>query len=286
VTEPALHVVVVAYRAAAELDRCLAALEGAVPLTVVDNSSAEDVRSVAARRGARYLDARANLGFAGGVNVALRALAAEPPGAVLLLNPDAVLPRHGLAELAAFPLRAGSERVAAVSPRLVDRDGVSQRVVWPFPSPARAWLDALGLGRIPARQTFVVGTALLLRWAAVAEVGPLDERFFLYAEETDWQRRALARGWTSAVCTEAVAEHVGGGTSDDSRRQEALFHAAHEIYVRKWYGRAGWLSYRAAVCLGAVARALVLTGERRAGAGRRALLYVRGPRRCAALAET
>jgi GT2 family glycosyltransferase len=173
-------------------------------------------------------------------------------------------------------------RVAAVAPRLVG-GGTEQRVVWPFPTPARMCAEAAGLGRLPARRTFVVGAVVLLRREAIEDVGPFDERFFLYAEEADWQRRALARGWTSAVCADAVAEHVGGGASTSERTRETLFHAAQETYIRKWYGPAGWFLYRIAACSGAAARAVVLGGERRKEAARRLFLYLRGPRHCAAL---
>jgi hypothetical protein len=81
-----------------------------------------------------------------------------------------------------------------------------------------------------------------------------------------------------------VAVHHGAGSSDDPRRREALFHAAQETYIRKWYGRRCWWAYRAAACAGAIARALTLSGDRRAEAARRARLYARGPRRSAGLA--
>ena len=35
----------------------------------------------------------------------------------------------------------------------------------------------------PARETFLIGAVLLLRAEALDDVGPFDERFFLYAEE-------------------------------------------------------------------------------------------------------
>jgi GT2 family glycosyltransferase len=281
-SERPLHAVVVAYHAPEELDECLRALEGELGVTVVDNSSSPAVREVARRRRADYVDAGWNSGFAAGANLALARLAGGGPADVLLLNPDAVLTPDNLRALGAFLHRPGNGRLAAVSPRLVDPKGSEQRVAWPFPSPARAWLEALGLGRLPARRTYAIGAVLALRWEALREVGLFDERFFLYAEEADWQRRASALGWSSGVCAGAFASHVGAGTSSDPRRREVLFHAAHETYVRKWFGASGWLVYRSAACLGATARALVLGGERRAEAARRARLYLRGPRRCAA----
>ena len=277
-----VHAIVVAYHAVAELDRCLAALEHEVEVTVVDNSSSAEVGEVAIRRNAEYLDAGRNLGFGPGVNLALRRLVDGPPRDILLLNPDAALAPPDLRALTDFLHDSANASVAAVSPRLVGPGGREQRVAWPFPTPGRAWAEAVGLGRPSADDTFVVGSVLLLRWEALLEVGLFDERFFLYAEEADWQRRAAALGWTSAMYADAAAEHRGAGTSDDPRRREALFHAAQETYIRKWGGRSGWWLYRCAALLGAGIRALVLVGDRRSEAARRALLYLRGPRRCAA----
>ncbi len=276
----AVHVVVVAYGHSEALDAALEPLAGRVPVTVVDNSSSQGVAAVVARQGAEYLDSGANRGFAAGVNIALQRLEASPPEHVLLLNPDAVIQPDDLMTLIACA--ASSDRVAAAAPRLVERDGSDERVAWPFPSPWRAWLDAFGLGRfLGFGRQFVIGAVLLIDWQAIREIGLFDERFFLYCEETDWQRRAADAGWRSAVCVEAEAVHMGAATSDDSALREALFHAAHETYIRKWFGTSGWWAFRAAAGLGAALRAVVLRGERRTLARRRAAIYVRGPRRCA-----
>lgn len=279
-SERTVHAVVVAYHAPEPLERCLAALEARLPVTVVDNSSSRDVHEVVSRHGARYIDAGANRGFAAGVNTALRELAGGSAD-VLLLNPDAELHPDGVEALADFLQQ--HERVAAVAPRIVDAAGDDQRVMWPFPTPLRACFEAVGLGRLRPRADFAIGAVLLLRSEAIREVGLFDERFFLYAEEADWQRRARNLGWTSSLCPVAVARHAGAGTSVDAVRREELFHAAQETYIRKWYGTGGWWVYRVAAVLGATARAVVLARERRTEARRRALLYLRGPRRVAAL---
>jgi GT2 family glycosyltransferase len=198
---------------------------------------------------------------------------------VLLLNPDASLAPRSLRRLEEYLHAPGNERVAAVAPRLLGPAGSDERVAWPFPTPGRMWAEAVGLGDLPARQTFVVGAVLLIRWEALQEVGLFDERFFLYAEEADWEHRAAELGWTCVVCPDALARHVGAATSSDPRRREVLFHSAQETYIRKWHGESGWLIYRLAAFTGAAARALVLRGDRRREAGRRARLYLRGPRR-------
>ncbi len=276
-----VHTVVVAYNAADKLAGCLAILGGAVPATVVDNSSSSAVMGVAVRHGAAYVDAGRNLGFAAGVNLGLSRL--NDDGAdVLLLNPDARVTPVAVHLLSSFLARPENAHIAAVSPRLRGLEGDDQQILWPFPSPGRMWAEAVGLGALPARRTFAVAAVLLLARKALDDVGRFDERFFLYAEETDWQRRADQRGWRAAVCVDAIADHEGAGTSTDTKRRAALFHAAQETYVRKWYGSSGWWSYRAAACVGAAARAVVLTGVRRREAAQRARIYFCGPVRVAA----
>jgi len=277
----AVHVVVVAYHEADRLDEALAAVGDVLPVTVVDNSQSEEVRRVCERQRARYVRTSGNLGFAAGVNVALLEILAGEPCDVLLLNPDAVLPAGAAGKLAAA-LEADA-CAGTVTPALVRPSGGPQRSLWPFPSPRQAWLEALGLARLNRGPVFAAGTVLLLRREALEDVGLFDERFFLYAEEADWQRRAHELGWHAALCPDVVATHVGGATSDDPARRERLFYAAQELYVRKWHGRRGWLLYRLAVIAGAAVRALVLPRPRRAEAGRRLLVYLRGPRRAAAV---
>jgi GT2 family glycosyltransferase len=222
---PSVEVVVVAYHAPEQLARCLASLGRELPVTVVDNSASPEVAAVAERHGATYVDCGRNLGFAAAVNVALARLAGDGTD-VLLLNPDAVVSSSKIRELARFLHAAPNGRVAAVAPRLQHAGEPEQRVTWPLPTPARMCAEAIGLGRFPTRRTFVVGAVLLLRREAIDDVGQFDERFFLYAEEADWQRRARERGWSSCVCAAVVAEHAGAGTSTSARRREALFHAA------------------------------------------------------------
>lgn len=278
-----VRAIVVAYGAADSVERCLDHLAGCVPVTIVDNSSSSDVRRAAEHHDADYIDTGRNRGFAAGVNVGLQRIRVASPSDVLLVNPDALVSPTVVDTLAETLRGTGAARIAAVAPKLVDTNGIAQRVQWPFPSPARAWLQAVGLGRLPAREHFVVGAVMLLRREAVEEVGDFDERFFLYAEEADWQRRALARNWRSAVCDDVIALHAGGGASDDPAIREALFHAGQETYIRKWYGAVGWRVYALGVIAGAVIRAVLPPRYRRVAAARRARLYLRGPRRSAGL---
>lgn len=279
-TAPGVSVVVVAYGHADDLARCLRPLAGAYPVLVVDNSRNPECAAAAAATGASYVASDRNIGFAAAVNRALETVSAAGDH-VLLLNPDAVVEPPTVARLAQVLTAPGNERVAAVAPRQVDPHGAEQRVAWPFPSPGGAWANAVGLGRHVRTWRFLVGSVLLLRHEALADVGRFDERFFLYAEESDWQWRAHRRGWTVELCADVVAHHAGAGTSTDPVVREALFHSSAEALLRKWYGPLGWHSARVATVAGALARAVWRRGEARRQELARARLYARGPHRAA-----
>jgi GT2 family glycosyltransferase len=237
-------------------------------------------RAVVERYGGIYFDPGRNLGFAAGVNYALRRR--RGGGDVLLLNPDATISPDHIARLR--ERLAEDPMLAAVAPAQFDpRDGSAARVCWPRPTPAGAWMDAVGLGSHRDPCGFVIGSVLLLRAAALDDVGLFDEQFFLYAEETDWEIRAQKRGWRIGLVAEAVAGHVGAGTGGDPIRRETHFHASHERLIRKHFGRTGWQIYRTGTLLGALIRMTVGGDTRRAGAARRFRLYRRGPCRAEAL---
>ncbi|HET8987555.1 MAG TPA: glycosyltransferase, partial [Humibacillus sp.] len=272
--ERPLEVVVVAYGQPALLARALAPLDG-LAVTVVDNSSSPEVRAVVERTRARYVDPGRNGGFAAGVNEGLRR--ADPRADVLLVNPDAVIDRPAIETLRAA--LASDGRLASVGPAQFDAAGRPSRVEWPFPSPLGTWVDAAGLGRL-RRNSYVIGSVLLLRREAIEHVGPFDdERFFLYAEETDWAYRATRLGWRHQLVDEVHVEHEGAATSTDDVRREGHFLAAHEIYLRKHHGRVGWQVSRVGNVAGSMVRAALLRGDDRRAARDRALLYMRGPAR-------
>jgi glycosyltransferase involved in cell wall biosynthesis/GT2 family glycosyltransferase len=268
-----VEIIVVAYGAPCLLRTALEAVRS-LPVTVVDNSSSSEIAALCAELGAHYVDAGKNLGFGAGVNLGL-AHRRHPGADVLLLNPDAVVSPAQIRALQAA-LQA-DPCLASIAPEQTDGAGKPARVQWPFPSPWNAWLEAIGLGRLEGGGSYVIGSVLLLRAEALAQVGGFDERFFLYAEETDWAYRAHRLGWRHTVAHGVWAVHEGAATSTDARSREAHFHASQERYLRKHYGAFGWQVARSAVWLGAVARSAVLRGACREDARRRAALYRLGP---------
>jgi GT2 family glycosyltransferase len=93
----------------------------------------------------------------------------------------------------------------------------------------------------------VTGCFCVARREAVREVGPLDERFFLYSEDVDWCMRIHAAGWDVRFCPEAEAVHVRAASSSAAPERFAveLQRASLQLY-RKHYG---WPAFTCLVAL-------------------------------------
>lgn len=270
-----LSAILVSYNSREMTLDCLRALHadlGDMPaeVWVVDNASADG--SVAAIREAfpqvQVIANERNAGFGAANNQALRQAAGEY---LLLLNTDA-FPRPGAIRALVDYLQAHPE-AGAVGPRLLNEDGTLQLSCYRFPSPARAWLENVGIAAaLPDHPTvgdyrrwphdterqvdFVIGACMLVRRAAYEQVGGFDERFFMYSEEADWQRRMRNAGWRVAFTPAAEVVHLGGasGAAEKARVNRHFFESL-DYYTWKHHGFPGLVSLRAAMTLGCAVRA-------------------------------
>ena len=99
---------------------------------------------------------------------------------------------------------------------------------------------------------------MLMRRTAIEEIGPLDERFFMYAEEMDWCRRAHEKGWTIGYDPTGVTVHVKGEiTRRHTFRMLYHFHRSMALYYLKHTSR--WNPGSVPVLIGIACRYLALT---------------------------
>lgn len=214
--------VVVTYNSARWIDRCLGSLIG-VPTIVVDNASDDATTAIVRDRhpDVRLIARSRNGGFAVAVNEGSKAALTDD---ILLLNPDAIARPGSVVILDAY-LR-DHPKVGIVAPRLLNPDGTRQNNIRTFPTPLtmlarRSPLGWTGLGRRILRNHFLhdsgsdaarpipatIGAAMLVRRAAIDDIGPMDERIFLYGEDWDWCYRVWAKGWEVHLEPAAVMEH-------------------------------------------------------------------------------
>ena len=219
-------VVVVTYNALPWLEPCLASV-GRYETVVVDHGSTDGTLELVRERfpRVRVLE-RENRGLAAGWNAGIAETSSR---FVLLLNADAWAVDDAVERIVAFA--DAHPRAAVVGPRLSNLDGSLQRSARGFPTlwrlateylflrklaPRSSALNALyagGFAHDEAREIdWVTGAVLLVRRRAVEEVGPADESFFLFSEETDWCYRFRAAGWEVWFDPGSEFQHVGGAS--------------------------------------------------------------------------
>lgn len=292
-----LAVIIVTYNSAEVVTKCLDALPaalgeiGPVRVLVVDNASQDGTLDVVTRVAphVEIVPRRSNDGFAAGVNAGL---AAVPGCDVLILNPDIRLAPGSVAALRTA-LRAPGTGI--VVPRLINASGQNYSSLRRRPTVLRAFGEAMfggtRAGWIPALGELVLepgcyqragtaewatGAAWLISSDCIRALGKLDERYFLYSEETEYMLRAADHGFTVRYQPDATAVHLGG-EQESSPRLWALSVTNRVRLHRERSGRAPALLMWLAVLLGEVLRVAGRRGSerRRHLAAVRALLRMR-----------
>jgi N-acetylglucosaminyl-diphospho-decaprenol L-rhamnosyltransferase len=266
--------VVVTYDALPWIEQCLASLDG-VETVVVDNGSRDETVSFVRERFPHvHVIQTENRGLGAGWNIGLRETSTTY---ALLLNADAWLTDGALERLLDFADSRAS--AAVVGPRLRNPDGTLQRSVRGFPTlwrlateyfflrklaPGSRALNAFyggGFDHDEVRDVEVVmGACLLLRRAAVEEVGYCDEDYFLFSEETDWCYRFHEAGWEVVFFPGAECIHVRGASHSGRLYRENL--RGHLLFLAKHRGPKVAERARRLLLVSLRVRGLIFRGER------------------------
>ncbi len=252
-----IDIIIVNYRSTDYLVRCLrsvyADLDGLQARVLVqDNDSRDHIGEAMAEFPRAVLTRnRENLGFGRAVNQALRASRGEY---VVLLNPDSYVRKGFFRESIRFMQE--NPRVAVMGPRILEENGRLQNSARAFPTPLTAlfgrssimsrWFpknpvttrNLLSLqsdGRSPMRVDWVSGACMVVRRAAIQEVGLFDERFFMYWEDADWCRRMWLGGWEVVYFPRPAVVHFVGVSSEKLITRSAYeFHKSSFSLFKKY----------------------------------------------------
>jgi len=258
-------VVIVNYRTAARTIACLHELAkeiSSVPganAVVVDNNSEdgsfESVSDCIAKMGwdwAHALAAPVNGGYAYGNNFAIRTALAStnPPKFFHLLNPDTEV-RPGALQIL-WQFLDANPRAGMAGGCFENPDGTLWRTAFRFPSILGEVNRGLRLGIVtkllrnyvvPMTMTdkieqvdWLPGASLLIRQEVFADIGLMDEHYFLYYEETDFCLAAHRAGWQCWYVPQSRVMHIAGdstGVTSRSGRPKRLPHYVHQS--RRYY---------------------------------------------------
>lgn len=297
---PRVAICVVTYNSADLIPDLVASLAAGAEgtdwtLVFADNDSSDDTLGVirACAPGAIVVENGANVGYAAGVNAAVRG--GGDQDAYLILNADVrLLPGCVVALYETL-----SPEIGIVVPQLIDAEG---ELIWSMrrePSILRAWADAtIGAeraGRYPALGEIVTdprlyrdarptdwaeGSTQLISADCWRTCGPWDGSYFLYSEETEYDLRAGDRGLATWYQPAARAQHLEGGSAGNVRQWSLLVANRVLLYGRR-HGRFATAMFWCATAAREASRALIGKKTSRAAirdlVSRRRLRQARGP---------
>jgi len=248
-TRPDLAVIIVSWNVRDLLIACLHSLFAdldrsglTAQVWVVDNASVDGTPEMVAETfpTVHLVASDENLGFARANNLALRTILCDSQFAIRnspsiwLLNPDTEVQPGATAALLDFVERTPQAGVAGA--KLLYPDGSLQHSAFRFPGLAQLLFEFLSLpprlydtslngryprhlyeGEVPFPVDHPLGAAMMVRAEAVADVGLLDEGFWMYCEEIDWCWRMREAGWRAYCVPAARVVHHAGKSSGQVR---------------------------------------------------------------------
>jgi N-acetylglucosaminyl-diphospho-decaprenol L-rhamnosyltransferase len=256
--------------------RCIESLRetryGDLEIVVVDNDSVEPPELPS---GVRLIRNKENVGFARAHNTGIAASGGDP---VVIINPDTVVESDFFELIEQF--FEENQRVGIAGPRILDSEGDLQLSarreisalsgflgrtslltrLFPNSSIVKSQFPAVTDPSHPTSVDWVSGACMVVRRDTLRNVGPLDERFFMYFEDADLCRRARAAGWLVYYLPQVEIVHQTGASSRSKPMAIWLLHKSAFLYHRK-HGAHGPLGvYSAVVLAGLALRALAKLG--------------------------
>lgn len=207
---PSVLIIILCYNGIHDTLACLESLHAVdyptskVSLLVLDNASTDSTPQVVRQRfpNVTVIENGGNLGFAGGNNVGLRYALQQGYDYALLLNNDTEVAPDFLRIL--VEAAESDPQIGVVGPTITYYERPD--LIWS----AGGWIDwrhgcvigyntnevDTGQFQAPRQVDYVTGCALLVKRKVLEQAGLLDERFFMYYEETEWCVRIGRAGFT------------------------------------------------------------------------------------------
>lgn len=254
-----LSAVIVTHNSAAHIERCLLALsagmrpDGSWEAIVVDNASRDETTAIVGERfpWVKLIRLDRNLGLAHGNNTGIR----QSRGRYLLvLNPDVSVAPDGADRMVGF--LDGHPEVGTLGCRLLYPDGRLQYSCRSFPTPLTVAVRRSLLGRVwptsgvlrrhlmmdvdhteVRRVDWLLGACLMVRRAALEDIGGFDESYRLYCEDVDLCFRLWEHGWEVVYYPEARAEHAYARESARSGVSRRTLEHVRSMWIYLWRHR-------------------------------------------------
>lgn len=254
-----LSIVIVGYKTRGLIKNCLNSILKNLANTkldyriaVVDNDSQDGTVEMIRQdfTQVKLIEMGGNFGYSKAVNRGIRLVKAKY---YFVLNPDTLFLEKNIVERI-YNFMEKHPKIGMVGPKLINPDGSIQNSCCRFPSFFLPIYRRTKLGRVKrfakkidkflmkdwdhdsnSYVDWVIGTGMFIRRKALKDVGLMDERFFMYFEDTDWCRRFWRCGWKVCYFSDVSIIHYHGRPSLKSGGLRDIFlNKGTRIHIKSW----------------------------------------------------
>jgi GT2 family glycosyltransferase len=209
---------------------------------IIDNGSTDGSERILRERfpDLEFIQTGTNLGFAGGNNIGIKYALNKGADFIWLLNNDTIVDPKALSELVNFAQHR-------------DDIGIVGSKIYYYDHPDIIWFAGGRLQRCTGTSAhighldkdegrfseivevaYITGCSLLIKREVIDNVGLMDERFFLYFEEIDWNQRVKERGYSILYVPTSIIWHkVSVSTGVDSPSSHYYFSRNSLLFTLK-----------------------------------------------------
>ena len=285
-----ISIIIVTYNSLEYLIKCLNSIRdsptrAAYEIIVVDNASRDDTASIIPITYPEVVFIRneVNLGFAHANNQGIKI---SQGNFLLLLNPDTLVVNDALDVMAKF--LEETPQAGACGCKVLNEDGSLQPSFFGFPTLVKELGHLFRIDRMPwlyrmlkssnflgklARTNvavlsdsnsviqvdYLLGACLMMKASVVHEVGPLDDKIFMYIEDTEMCHRIRTNGYCVYYVPHGEIVHFGGKSAATEDQRMLMEYTRSRLYFyRKCYGNLSTIALKLIISLDMLVKMIVV----------------------------
>ena len=271
-----LTVIIVSHNTKKLLEDCLNSIYHNLPkeyeIIVVDNASTDNSSNLVKTQFSqvKLIKNSTNTGYAHANNLGIKQARGEY---LLLLNSDTLASNQSFSVLISW--LDNHPKVGIASPKILNLDGTTQPNGGAIPTQSNIFTWMFFLNRLPLLPQiipnyhapasyfnkthpigWVSGAALCLRRQCLEQIGLLDEKIFMYAEDIDFCLRAYRSGWQIWTVSTCSVTHFGQGSGSKSKAILGEFQGLKYLFT-KHYPKSHLYTLKKVLELGTLLRILI-----------------------------
>ena len=217
---PFISIVILNYNRAQDTIECIQSIKDIdypnFKIILIDNCSVDNSINILREqlKDVQIIETGENLGYTGGVNFGLKIAEEENPDYILLINNDTIVERTFLTELVSS-MENHRKAAVACGTILCEHD---RKKIWYAGGKIVKWrglavhnnknsLFNPENSKNPVYTTFVTGCMMLIRTEYLMEIGPEDERFFMYLDDIELSSRIQKKGYELLYVPNSIIYH-------------------------------------------------------------------------------